>query len=78
MNDLIFKYVGSNLPYDGKFWKKFTYRNDIFEDGNENEGFLILDESMIMEEETTIIRPSRKEEEEKNIIYNIEKGWEEG
>ena len=36
LNDHIFKYITEDMPYDPKYWKKYIYRTDIFEDRNES------------------------------------------
>lgn len=68
------------VPYDPRFWeRKFTGR-PIFEeeDEDEGEGTVILDESMLMEEEPGGLQIKTEGEHEKEIVANMVMGWRDG
>ena len=47
------------MSYDPKYWNKFRHRLDIFEDRNESENSIILDDPLIADDHIKI-RESRK------------------
>jgi hypothetical protein len=80
INDALFKYAAEVTPYDPNFWeRKFIGRPIFEEDEKEGEGTVILDESMLVEEESSGGHNIQLcEEREMAILDNILNGWREG
>lgn len=79
INDAFFKYAVEIVPYDSRFWERKFVGRVIFEEEEEDmEGTVILDESVLMEEEGGVLKIRLEEEREKQIVSNLMGGWREG
>ena len=81
VNDILFKYLAEHVPYDSHFWeRKFTGRMVFEEDEKEAEGTVILDESVLVEEESAAsgVQAKLNGPAEAAIVENILSGWREG
>ena len=67
------------FPYDSGFWeRKFVGRIIFDEDAVDADGTVILDESVLMEEETGVLQVEFDDPREKEIVENMLAGWREG
>ena len=75
----MFKYCIEIVPYDSNFWeRKFIGRRIFDEDEDYADGTVILDESVLMEEEAGGLNIKLNEEREKQIVNNVVTGWRDG
>lgn len=51
VNDALFRYAAEVMPYESSFWERKFAGRQIFEEEKDAEGTVILDESVLAEEE---------------------------
>jgi hypothetical protein len=81
VNDALFKYLADHLPYDSRFWeRKFAGRIVFEEDEKDAEGTVILDESVLVEEESAMngVQAKLSGATEAAVVEDILSGWREG